>query len=373
MDTLDERLDSLLRRTVERTRHVRHGLLGVAFLDEGETWLGAHGVLDPRGTAATTGARYPIASITKLFTATVTMRLAEDGRLHLEDKIVDVLPAHVADGLHVRNGIDHTAAITVENLLSHTSGLADYYTEAPKGTLSPEKRLLAGEEAPVPLEEVVRLVADHLPPHFDPQPANRRRRKARYADTNFNLLGAVLETVAAKPLAELFDELVFEPLGLDDTSSYPHAPRSGAPPEPDAMVWSKDVVLRVNGALASQKAEGGIVSTLTDQLRFLAALVGGVIFSDPTTWARMTSRFARVLYPVEYGLGVMRYAPPRWMSPGYRMPAVLGHSGSTATWLFHCPDLDVAVAGAFDVAQPSLPYRFLPRLLREIANYQDRT
>src|SRR5690606_33760507 len=70
-------------------------------------------------------------------------------------------------------------------------------------------------------------------------------------------------------------------------------------------------------------------------------------------------------FPVDYGLGVMRYAPPRWMSPGFRLPAVVVHSGSTATWLFHCPDLAVVIAGTFDVAQPALPFRFVPRILRE--------
>jgi len=130
-------------------------------------------------------------------------------------------------------------------------------------------------------------------------------------------------------------------------------------------VWSKDVVLRISGALATQRAKGGIVSTVTDQLRFMSALVGGEVFSDPSTWNRMTARFHRVFFPVDYGLGVMRYAPPRWMSPGFRLPAVVGHTGSTATWLFHCPDLAVVIAGTFDVAQPALPFRFVPRILRE--------
>ncbi|HLU31624.1 MAG TPA: serine hydrolase domain-containing protein [Acidimicrobiia bacterium] len=367
LESRDERLSSLLRLTVERKRHIRHGLLGVAFLDRGENWLGAHGVLDPEGTPAEPGSRYPIASVTKLYTATITMRLVEDGRLRLEDRMVDVLPEEVTRRLHVRKGVDRTDLITVENLLSHTSGLADYYAEAPKGSRSAEARLLAGEDVPVPFEEVVRLIREDLPPHFEPQPVGRPRRRARYADTNYQLLGTIVEEVTGKGIADLFDEVLFTPLGLDDTSSYPHVPRSGSSPEPDARIWAGDVVLRPEGALRFQKADGGIVSTLSDQLRFITALVSDEIFVDPSTWARMASGFNRVFFPVEYGLGVMRYAPPRWMSPGFRMPALLGHSGSTATWLFHCPELNVAVAGAFDVAQPALPYRFLPRVLREVS------
>lgn len=55
------------------------------------------------------------------------------------------------------------------------------------------------------------------------------------------------------------------------------------------------------------------------------------------------------------------------MSPLFAVAPIVGHSGSTATWLFHCPDLDVIVAGAFDVAQPPLPFRFLPQVLRLVS------
>jgi hypothetical protein len=81
----------------------------------------------------------------------------------------------------------------------------------------------------------------------------------------------------------------------------------------------------------------------------------------------MQQRFNRVFFPIDYGLGVMRYAPSRWMSPLYPVPAVVGHTGSNATWLFHCPDLDIVTAGTFDVAQPPLPFRFLPQVLRAVS------
>jgi D-alanyl-D-alanine carboxypeptidase len=119
--------------------------------------------------------------------------------------------------------------------------------------------------------------------------------------------------------------------------------------------------------LTHQKADGGIISTVTDQLSFMRALAGGGFFDDPGTWLRMQERFHRIFFPIEYGLGVMRYAPPRWMSPAFAVPPLIGHSGSTATWLFHCPDLDIVLAGTFDVARPPLPFRFLPRVLRAVS------
>ncbi len=81
----------------------------------------------------------------------------------------------------------------------------------------------------------------------------------------------------------------------------------------------------------------------------------------------MHAQCHRVFFPVDYGLGVMHYAPPRWMSPLFPVPPLLGHTGSTATWLFHCPSAGVVLAGTFDVARPPLPFRFIPRVLQELA------
>ena len=78
----------------------------------------------------------------------------------------------------------------------------------------------------MPFDEVLRAVRA-MKPHFPPQPADAAKRKARYADTNYQLLGAVLETVTGQPLHALFDQLILAPLGMDATSSYPHPPRGG--------------------------------------------------------------------------------------------------------------------------------------------------
>ena len=132
------RLRALLRKAVQRRGQGRHGVLAVSRIGSWN-WEGAEGILDPEGTPVTTTARYPIASVTKLYTAAVTLRLVEQSRLDLGDRLVDLLPSSVTDGLHVLGGVDRTHEITVEHLLSHTSGLADYYEEAPRrGVSAPE-------------------------------------------------------------------------------------------------------------------------------------------------------------------------------------------------------------------------------------------
>ena len=76
---LDERLTSLLGRAGDRRRHVRHGLLSVARVDGSWEWQGGRGVADTDGKPITTATRYPIASVTKLFTAAVALSLTEQG------------------------------------------------------------------------------------------------------------------------------------------------------------------------------------------------------------------------------------------------------------------------------------------------------
>jgi D-alanyl-D-alanine carboxypeptidase len=72
-------------------------------------------------------------------------------------------------------------------------------------------------------------------------------------------------------------------------------------------------------------------------------------------------------WPIEYGLGIMRFRMPRLFSPLRPMPPLVGHTGVTGSWLFHCPDLDLILSGTVDQATAApLPFRFLPRLLREL-------
>lgn len=73
-------------------------------------------------------------------------------------------------------------------------------------------------------------------------------------------------------------------------------------------------------------------------------------------------------WPIEYGLAIKRFRLPRVFNAFQRMPAVVGHTGSTRTWLFHCPERDLYLAGAVnEVTAGAVPYRVVPRALRLLA------
>lgn len=70
-------------------------------------------------------------------------------------------------------------------------------------------------------------------------------------------------------------------------------------------------------------------------------------------------------WPIEYAHGVMRFELPCWLAPFGRPPAVVGHTGSTGSWTFHCPDRDLDLVGTVDQAKAGpLPFRSLGAMLR---------
>lgn len=112
----------------------------------------------------------------------------------------------------------------------------------------------AGEDVEVPFDRMLQLVKAELQPTFARQPRDAAKRKVHYADTNYALLGAVIETLTGKPLHEVFATELFDPLGLDQTSSYPHDrstwPRTAAV----ASVRAKAVELGTDGMRCSPTA-----------------------------------------------------------------------------------------------------------------------
>jgi CubicO group peptidase (beta-lactamase class C family) len=147
-DRLADALAGLLQRTVARSPRIRHGLLGVARTDGTFRWTGAAGVAREDGAAVTPVTPYPIASITKLYTATAVLLLHERGRLALTDRMVDHLPAPLVDRLHVVDGMDRTGEITVRHLLAQTSGLPDFYEAAPEAAAASAPGCTGGRSSP---------------------------------------------------------------------------------------------------------------------------------------------------------------------------------------------------------------------------------
>lgn len=365
------RLQALLDGLLSQ-KGVRHAIVAVESGDRSFRWIGAAGDANPDGTPMRDDTPFFIASVTKLFIAATVLKLHEQGRVGLDEPIGAYLPQTLVGGLHRLEGVDHTGSITIRHLLAHTSGLPDYLEESPKGGRSLMERLFLEGDREISTAEAMRIVREELTPHFPPQPAGAQRQRARYSDTNYQLLIAIIETVTGQGLQTALDELLFRPFELRHTYLAGHAP-PGAVRKP-ATLWVEDQPLELPLALRSL---GDLYSTADDLLHFFRALVRGEVFDQPSTLALMQQRWNRFGFPrdraalrapgwpIEYGLGIMRFQLPRLFTPLRPMPAVVGHTGSTGSWLFYCAELDLYLAGTVDQATAgAVPYRVVPRLVR---------
>lgn len=181
----------------------RHGVPGAALgvlrlrPDGGDELVEvAHGVLNlDTGVAATTDSLFQIGSITKVWTATLAMRLVDDGRLDLDAPVADVLPElRLADP-------EAAARVTARHLLTHTSGIdGDVFTDTGRGDDC--------------LERYVARLADEAQNH--PLGATWS-----YCNSGFSLLGRMIERLTGGTWDAALRELLVAPLGLRHTVTLP--------------------------------------------------------------------------------------------------------------------------------------------------------
>lgn len=372
-----EGLDDCLQRLVARP-DVAHATFAVRRGDGSFAWRGALGDARPDGTPMTVDTPYFVASIDKLVTATAVFLLAERGSLDLDAPMLTYLPIELGTGLHVMAGTDRSDRVTVRHLLSHTSGMADYLEDRPKGGRSLVEETLAQGDAGWSREAAFARVREHLQPHFPPQDLTRPDARAQYCDTNYLALKTILEVVEGRHVADVYRSLVFEPLRMDATWVASHDDPQRERTAAAAMLWAGPKPFDAPATLRSTYA---MYSTLDDQSAMLRGLVEGRLFGgDAGAFARMAGPFRRFRqgfdaaalrrpgWPIAYGHGVMRFDLPWWLAPFNRPPAVVGHTGSTGSWAFHCPVLDVDLVGTVDqVNAGPLPFRSVGRWLQALA------
>jgi D-alanyl-D-alanine carboxypeptidase len=324
--------------------------------DRSIDFTGASGIADPHNdTAMTPDTPYFIASITKMYTAVIILRLVENKSIDLDAPISHYLPASLTRGIHIYKGTDYSDRIKVSELLSQTSGLADYEADKPRGGKSVIDELKAGHDRSIDTAEAIDIIRC-LSPHFPPG----TRGKAYYANTNYRLLGAIIEIVTEKSMATNFEEMVFRPLGLQHTYLYEcTAPPAGEIP---ATIFMKDAPANVPKYLSSNKSDGGIVSTASESLSFLRAFFEGQLFNK-ARFEQMTN-WNSIFFPLRYGYGLMYFQLPRffWPTP---LPEFIGHSGSIGSFAFVCPSRSMYLAGTINlISFPARPFFLMMDLVR---------
>jgi D-alanyl-D-alanine carboxypeptidase len=342
-NTIDQELNSVVADTVQSKSQIKNCALYVKTGDNSFSWSGAAGFADPNSQVLMT-ADTPvyIASITKLYTATAIMKLYEEGKLSLNDPISKYLPQALIRGIQVYQGHDYSNELTIAQLLSHTSGIPDYYSDKAKDGSTMFEIFVTDPKRQWTVDQMIARARDEMTPRFKPG------AEASYSDTNFQLLGKITEVVTGKPLQVVFNEFFFQPLGLKHTwlvgLSNPQIPPTAA----IAHVYSENIditSIRSNGAYW---ADGGIVSTLEDEVTFLQALKEGKIIR-PDTLQLMHENWHQLQgLPFQYGYGTMKFEVPSAINRVTQVPVVWGHTGSLGSFLYYAPNLDLYMAGTID-------------------------
>lgn len=225
---------------------------------------------------------FRIGSITKMFTAVVILQMAEDGVLTLDDSLALWLP-------DVAEQLPYGDEITVRQLLAHTSGLFNvveheaYYADIFTAMVVDETT------GNVSLDCVQRDPNDTLARYVYGQDAQfEPGTQWRYSNTNYTLLGMIIEEAAAMPLAEAYNAHIYEPLGMTSTflDCYEEARLDtvhGYSGVGEAMADVTELHESVGWAA------GGLVSTAPDLVTFARGLFGGALFDNPDSLVLMTT------------------------------------------------------------------------------------
>jgi len=246
------------------------------------TWTSAYGLADPtNGTPMTTDMHMRIGSVTKTFTGTLILQLAQEGKLSLNDTIDKYYP-----------GIPNGNKITLTMLANMTSGISSYFTPKfldqyfghPDTVFTPDE-----------------LVADGVAasPIFDPG------AKFNYSNTNTILLGKVIEKVTGQPFQDVLQQGILGPLGMTNTSFPTVSPAIPAPyPQGYTLQSTTKITQPVNATNWSPSfgwSAGAIISTLQDLLVYDQAVATGQGILSPAT---QTQRLDSFPAPAGYGLAL---------------------------------------------------------------------
>jgi D-alanyl-D-alanine carboxypeptidase len=300
--------------------------------------------------------RYFLASITKLFTTSIVLQLVDAGTLTLETPAVELLPRGLGKDLHRLAGRDRSADITVRHLLAHSSGLPDYFEQRrPDGTTTFGRVLDMDHEWTA--EEAV-AISREMRPKFAPGAVGR----AFYSDTNYQLLGAIIEHVGGQGFDRAVASRITGPLSLPNTAVFG---RGSSDSGIDRMLHGREP-LHIPRAMGSVQADGGVVSTAQESLRFLKAFITGELF-DGAHVREIQEDWRRIFVPLKYGVGIMLFHLPPVLTGMRRVPALVGHSGASGAFLFYAPALDLYVAGTVNqVKKRSLPFKLMAELVSQV-------
>lgn len=253
----------------------------------------AYGMADTaKGVKMTPENALRLGSITKQFTATAILLLHDEGKLSVDDDITKHLPDYPTRG----------KKISIEHLLTHTSGIASY-TGKPGYALNMAQDL-----------SVAQMIDSFKNDPLDFEPGSQYR----YNNSGYFLLGAIIEKISGQSYAAFLEQRIFKPLGMKDTY-YEGMGRSKAPVAAGHTRSGSGYGPARPLSMTQPYAAGSLVSTVDDLAKWDAAVAAGRLLK-PASWQRAFSAYVlKDGKPTTYGYG--------WGLSQVQGEAAIGHSG----------------------------------------------
>jgi CubicO group peptidase (beta-lactamase class C family) len=255
---------------------------------------------------------FRIASITKMFTAALVVKLAQLGKLSLDDKLATYVP-----------GIANGESITLRQLLNHTAGVSDIVHDPQPGFFARKV-------------DTATLIAEiqKRTPSFPPG------TRFAYSNAGYILLGAVIEKVTGRPWRDALRTTLLDPLGLKQTDYGDNAkivPGRIAGYTTDNANHHVENAAYINASVPA--AAGALVSTADDLLHWMRALAQGKVVGRDG-FQQMTATVANLpgasAHPYGFGMYI-------WQVRGSEMVGHTGQIDGFASALAYLPGQDITV------------------------------
>ncbi|MBC8111488.1 MAG: beta-lactamase family protein [Verrucomicrobia bacterium] len=246
--------------------------------------IGYGSISEKEKKAAVTTTKYRIGSISKTFTATLIFQLIDEGKIMLTSTLDNYFPQ-----------LPNAKLITISNLLNHRSGLHNF-------TANPD--YMTWMTQPKTQDEMLKVMTANKP-DFQPN------EKFAYSNTNYVILGYIIEKIAKKPYSKVLNEKITIKIGL--TNTYYGGKINTKNNESSSYKWINGWQIQPETDMSIPGGAGAVVSTPTDLTKFMEALFALKLVSQNSLNQMKTLTDG-------YGMGMFQM--PFYTRKGY------GHNGS---------------------------------------------
>ena len=350
IDKIDSVIESRINYVSEYPVH--NILVQIDNLDKSKSYNKGIGIKNKDSSLVSGEEQFKTASSTKLFVSAIVFQLIEEGKLNLNDKASKYLKnIEFLDfkNFHIYNKKTYANKITIQQLLSHQTGLADIFSDKEEEFFS---LLLQNPNKQYSAKAIVELYFEYnlnKSSHFKPN------NGWHYSDMNFVLIGLIIEQIEQTSLAEIIRNRILLPLAMNNT----YFEFYEKPIQKDNLI--NQYVGNINFSELNTSFDwsgGGLVSNNSDLIKFVKSLFDLKLINKQSLKKMIDVKFSKE-NENRYGLGIYESI--------YNGKTYFGHYGFYGTYIGYCPETKTAISYSINQATTEFnTYDLISKILKLI-------